>query len=129
MNRNSQPQPTQRQQSNMTNHNRNSGSFGGTDISASGSPAYFTNGRDRTGGQQQTFDLARSPPNVSNKSMRAQKLEATHSDSKIDTKHVPCKFFRQGACQAGAACPFSHSLDPMMHQAPCKYFMKVRNPL
>lgn len=42
-----------------------------------------------------------------------------------DTKHVPCKFFRQGACQAGSACPFSHSMDPINQQAPCKYFMKV----
>lgn len=46
----------------------------------------------------------------------------------LDTKHVPCKFFRQGTCQAGNACPFSHSMDPMTQQAPCKYFMKVKLP-
>ncbi|KIX00709.1 uncharacterized protein Z518_09774 [Rhinocladiella mackenziei CBS 650.93] len=60
------------------------------------------------GSGQPLFDMARSPPNASSK----------------NTKHVPCKFFRQGACQAGNACPFSHSLDPMSQQAPCKYFMK-----
>ncbi|EHY58722.1 hypothetical protein HRR83_007446 [Exophiala dermatitidis] len=71
----------------------------------------FGNGADRKGSighGPALFDMARSPPNTSNK----------------NTKHVPCKFFRQGACQAGNACPFSHSLDPMTQQAPCKYFMK-----
>lgn len=48
--------------------------------------------------------------------------------SAIDTKHVPCKFFRQGACQAGQACPFLHSTDTTIDTAPCKYFTKVRDP-
>ncbi|OQV01047.1 hypothetical protein CLAIMM_06464 [Cladophialophora immunda] len=71
----------------------------------------FGNGTDRKSSVSQgqpLFDMARSPPSTSSK----------------NTKHVPCKFFRQGACQAGNACPFSHSLDPMTQQAPCKYFMK-----
>ncbi|ONH65961.1 Protein cps3 [Cyberlindnera fabianii] len=38
--------------------------------------------------------------------------------------HVPCKFFKQGACQAGNACPFSHQLDTNSETAPCKYFQK-----
>ncbi|KAI9800225.1 MAG: hypothetical protein M1825_004209 [Sarcosagium campestre] len=41
-----------------------------------------------------------------------------------NTSHVPCKFFRQGACQAGKACPFSHSTDGTNTQTPCKYFAK-----
>ncbi|KAI1826351.1 hypothetical protein F4861DRAFT_529883 [Xylaria intraflava] len=48
------------------------------------------------------FDGPRSPPN---------------------TSHVPCKFFRQGACQAGSACPFSHDLGTAS-EAVCKYFAK-----
>ncbi|KAL7272101.1 hypothetical protein RUND412_005111 [Rhizina undulata] len=52
------------------------------------------------------FDASRSPPGSKN------------------LNHVPCKFFRQGACQAGKACPFSHSNDPASDQAPCKYFSK-----
>ncbi|RMZ82695.1 hypothetical protein DV738_g1451, partial [Chaetothyriales sp. CBS 135597] len=71
----------------------------------------FFGGADRNRGinpGQPGFDLARSPPGAPSK----------------NTKHVPCKFFKQGACQAGNACPFSHSLDPTTHQAPCKYFMK-----
>ncbi|CAM1503597.1 Fc.00g011880.m01.CDS01 [Cosmosporella sp. VM-42] len=48
------------------------------------------------------FDGPRSPPN---------------------TSHVPCKFFRQGACQAGNACPFSHDLGAAAENV-CKYFAK-----
>ncbi|KAI9801656.1 MAG: hypothetical protein M1833_002338 [Piccolia ochrophora] len=67
------------------------------------------NGQLRTpsgAGNAATFDGPRSPPGSKN------------------TSHVPCKFFRQGACQAGKACPFSHSLDPTNNQTPCKYFAK-----
>lgn len=42
-----------------------------------------------------------------------------------DTSHVPCKFYPYGTCQAGAACQFSHDLDPTTQNAPCKYFTKV----
>lgn len=38
--------------------------------------------------------------------------------------HVPCKFFRQGLCQAGTSCPFSHDADALLDQLPCKYFQK-----
>ena len=44
------------------------------------------------------------------------------------TSHVPCKFYRQGACQAGKACPFLHSDEPVTERAPCKYFTKVSHP-
>ncbi|KOS21691.1 Protein cps3 [Escovopsis weberi] len=40
-----------------------------------------------------------------------------------NTSHVPCKFFRQGACQAGNACPFSHDLGAAAENI-CKYFAK-----
>ncbi|ORY58917.1 uncharacterized protein BCR38DRAFT_489277 [Pseudomassariella vexata] len=40
-----------------------------------------------------------------------------------NTSHVPCKFFRQGACQAGSACPFSHDLGSASETV-CKYFAK-----
>lgn len=43
----------------------------------------------------------------------------------VDTSHVPCKFFRQGTCQAGSACPFSHDLGASAETV-CKYFAKVR---
>ncbi|KAL2171392.1 hypothetical protein VTG60DRAFT_3035 [Thermothelomyces hinnuleus] len=40
-----------------------------------------------------------------------------------NTSHVPCKFYRQGACQAGNACPFSHDLSAASETV-CKYFAK-----
>ncbi|EKD14980.1 uncharacterized protein L3040_003823 [Drepanopeziza brunnea f. sp. 'multigermtubi'] len=43
--------------------------------------------------------------------------------SRQNTSHVPCKFFRQGTCQAGAACPFSHDLASQNDNI-CKYFAK-----
>jgi hypothetical protein len=42
----------------------------------------------------------------------------------VDTSHVPCKFFRQGTCQAGKACPFSHDPASTTDNV-CKYFAKV----
>jgi hypothetical protein len=57
---------------------------------------------------EMAFGGPRSPPNNKN------------------TSHVPCKFYRQGACQAGKACPFLHSDEPLTERAPCKYFTKVR---
>ncbi|KAJ5573051.1 Zinc finger CCCH-type [Penicillium hetheringtonii] len=68
-------------------------------------PSGLQNGHSRN---PSSLDMARSPPNPSNK----------------NTKHVPCKFFRQGACQAGPACPFLHSTDTAVDYAPCKYFSK-----
>ncbi|KAL6233502.1 hypothetical protein BDW75DRAFT_215004 [Aspergillus navahoensis] len=67
-------------------------------------PQHLQNGHSRN---PSGYDMAaRSPPSQSN------------------TKHVPCKFFRQGACQAGPACPFLHSTDAAIEYAPCKYFTK-----
>jgi hypothetical protein len=75
------------------------------------------------------FEMARSPPGGSNKSAFPNSFDKRYeTHQRADTRHVPCKFFRQGACQAGNACPFSHSLDPLTHQAPCKYFSKAGFP-
>lgn len=40
-----------------------------------------------------------------------------------NTSHVPCKFFKQGTCQAGSACPFGHDLTSTADTV-CKYFAK-----
>ncbi|KAF2734697.1 hypothetical protein EJ04DRAFT_523400 [Polyplosphaeria fusca] len=69
------------------------------------------------------FDGPRSPPN--NKSMRrASDPGIRLLTARKGTSHVPCKFYRQGACQAGKACPFLHSDEPLTERAPCKYFTK-----
>lgn len=48
------------------------------------------------------------------------------ANSNKNLSHVPCKFFRQGNCQAGNSCPFSHNLDGSLaaDKLPCKYFQK-----
>ena len=71
------------------------------------------------------FEGARSPPGTKSmtcwESLFNHRLRIVHSD----TSHVPCKFFRSGQCQAGKACPFSHSTDVSTVDTPCKYFSKV----
>ncbi|KAL9019466.1 MAG: hypothetical protein Q9185_003257 [Variospora sp. 1 TL-2023] len=69
-------------------------------------PLAFTNGDTPHRMGALPFNTARSPPNAKS------------------TSHVPCKFFRLGQCQAGKACPFSHSTDIASADTPCKYFAK-----
>lgn len=70
------------------------------------------------------FGGPRSPPNNKSKPQKfpSDLLRLTT----LGTSHVPCKFYRQGQCQAGKACPFLHSDEPLAERAPCKYFTKVR---
>lgn len=73
------------------------------------------------------FAGPRSPPNKQSKSehiMIASRSLVADLAVRADTNHVPCKFFRQGACQAGKACPFSHDLAATVDNV-CKYFAKV----
>lgn len=52
-------------------------------------------------------------------------LTITRSQPRRHYAHVPCKFFLQGACQAGDSCPFSHSLDVRTADSkPCEYFLR-----
>lgn len=52
-------------------------------------------------------------------------LSITRNQPHRHYAHVPCKFFRQNACQAGNSCPFSHSLDVQTaDQRPCEYYRR-----
>ncbi|POR31704.1 Protein cps3 [Tolypocladium paradoxum] len=55
--------------------------------------------------------------------MRPKTESSADRHPAVDTSHVPCKFFRQGTCQAGSACPFSHDLGASAETV-CKYFAK-----
>lgn len=90
-----------------------------------------------TPGQQ--FEGGRSPPNSKSKVFFPTQKNLPHQrhlfhqsfgylTMSTDLSHVPCKFFRQGTCQAGKACPFLHSMDGGNEQLPCKYFQKVETP-
>lgn len=48
------------------------------------------------------------------------------TSSTKNLSHVPCKFYKQGICQAGSSCPFSHNLLGSLaaDKLPCKYFQK-----
>ncbi|KAI9820894.1 MAG: hypothetical protein M1832_003527 [Thelocarpon impressellum] len=99
-----QPGPSMR---NGTARHRHSGDHlrNGHAVPVPAGPPHRTgNGQPRA--MPPAFDGPRSPPGGKN------------------TSHVPCKFFRQGACQAGKACPFSHAVDATSVQTPCKYFAK-----
>ncbi|KAH0826645.1 hypothetical protein J3R83DRAFT_5031 [Lanmaoa asiatica] len=42
-----------------------------------------------------------------------------------DLSHVPCKFFKVGACTAGSSCPFSHAIhEPGQQKDVCAWFVK-----
>ena len=73
-----------------------------------GPPSHIPNGggRHRSTVSMGAYEGPRSPPSTKN------------------TSHVPCKFFRLGQCQAGKACPFSHTLDTSNDEV-CRYFQKV----
>ena len=75
-------------------------------------------------GRAGPFDYSRSPPNSRSTSGHLRGSSST-TKGPPDTSHVPCKFYRQGTCQAGSACPFSHAVDNRGEPPPCKYFAKV----
>ncbi|KAJ8581913.1 hypothetical protein M405DRAFT_885521 [Rhizopogon salebrosus TDB-379] len=54
------------------------------------------------------------------------KSHKSKSSSKSkDLSHVPCKFFKVGACTAGSSCPFSHAVqEPGQHKDVCAWFVK-----
>lgn len=77
-----------------------------------------------------TFDLLsisdQLPPNTGPAGTVPVNGSNSSSNSNKNLSHVPCKFHRQGICQAGNLCPFSHNLDGTLaaDKLPCKYFQK-----
>ncbi|XP_006463188.1 hypothetical protein AGABI2DRAFT_120013 [Agaricus bisporus var. bisporus H97] len=60
----------------------------------------------------------------SEKSTSKQKAASAATKSK-DLSHVPCKFFKVGACTAGSSCPFSHTAaEPGAQKESCAWFVK-----
>ncbi|KAF9939259.1 hypothetical protein BGZ67_009749 [Mortierella alpina] len=53
-----------------------------------------------------------------------QTLTPSQSSKAANLQHIPCKFFKSGACTAGKNCLFSHSRDPPSENFVCKYFLK-----
>ncbi|WWC60352.1 uncharacterized protein I303_102923 [Kwoniella dejecticola CBS 10117] len=43
---------------------------------------------------------------------------------KAGLSHVPCRFFKAGACTAGDSCPFSHAAPDAAKREVCQWFLK-----
>ena len=84
----------------------------------------------RTTKGSQAFDLssisAQLPPNTGPPGLVPVNGTGSSANSNKNLRHVPCKFYRQGICQAGNSCPFSHNLDGTLaaDKLPCKYFQR-----
>lgn len=84
----------------------------------------------RTSKSLHTFDLLsisdQLPPNTGPAGTVPVNGSNSGNTPNKNLSHVPCKFFRQGNCQAGNSCPFSHNLDGTLaaDKLPCKYFQK-----
>lgn len=83
-------------------------------------PVHKLSQRNRSSGsRRRPLELAGSPP-------RSHALALDKDLNSKNLLHVPCKFYKQGICQAGSSCPFSHNLDGSLaaDKLPCKYFQK-----
>ncbi|KAI7883934.1 hypothetical protein K492DRAFT_205127 [Lichtheimia hyalospora FSU 10163] len=77
------------------------------------------------------FQLKRSrsqqgpvPPLPGNPNDHPPSSKQNNNSKPSNLSHVPCKFFKQGTCTAGANCIFSHNPDPTSESAVCKYYLK-----
>jgi hypothetical protein len=123
--------PTQSQAPNG-NHGTSNG-HGPMNVPPPRGPNNNNNNNGGSNGHAQGFGGARSPPSQKNSELlpysvkgwllrsRSTRTARWTNRRRIAASHVPCKFFRQGTCQAGAACPFLHG----ELSQPCKYFQKV----
>ena len=104
------------------------------------------NGRERNGSMGNSqYNTGKSPPNLANKSMVSVVIRAQFKKANRVLRYETCSLqvlssrIMSGWRYVGqywkkehdtnripAACPFSHTVDTTTHQAPCKYFMKVR---
>lgn len=66
------------------------------------------------------------PPNTGPAGTVETNSPGSLSTANKNLSHVPCKFYKQGICQAGKSCPFSHDFDgsTSADKLPCKYFQK-----
>ena len=83
--------------------------------------------RERAATTGMTVDIgngAKSPPK--SQYSRRHDLPQLTNPNRIDTSHVPCRFYPLGQCQAGNTCAFKHTVERM--DAQCRYFIKVEAP-
>lgn len=120
----------------MRNHSRsgswivaNQGGFNGQNMDQEGGPDVerHRGGNGKHAGSKEAGPVSNDSSFTSQqqKAIIEHLLITKNSTPQKNYSHVPCKFFLQGNCQAGEACPFSHSLNTSVaDQTPCKYFQK-----
>ncbi|KAF8438058.1 hypothetical protein L210DRAFT_3545344 [Boletus edulis BED1] len=70
------------------------------------------------------LDKTTDDRDTDNEKSHSTRPKSSSSKSK-DLSHVPCKFFKVGACTAGSSCPFSHIIhEPGQHKDVCAWFVK-----
>ncbi|KAK4685838.1 hypothetical protein P7C73_g4297, partial [Tremellales sp. Uapishka_1] len=55
---------------------------------------------------------------------RAKEPKEGKEDAKAGLAHVPCRFFKAGACTAGDDCPFSHTAVESGKKEVCQWYLK-----
>ncbi|WVN90717.1 uncharacterized protein L203_105959 [Cryptococcus depauperatus CBS 7841] len=55
---------------------------------------------------------------------RRDKEGGSGDKEKTALSHVPCRFFKAGACTAGESCPFSHAAPDAAKREVCQWFLK-----
>lgn len=72
------------------------------------------------------FSLSELPPNTGPPQKLLSEQGGASGVAHKNLSHVPCKFYKQGVCQAGDSCPFSHNVEgsSAADKLPCKYFQK-----
>ncbi|WVR03775.1 hypothetical protein IAU60_000770 [Kwoniella sp. DSM 27419] len=67
--------------------------------------------------------LSREKQHVEKKDRKEDKVDKD-ADGKAALSHVPCRFFKAGACTAGDSCPFSHAAPDSAKREVCQWFLK-----
>ncbi|OXC70346.1 hypothetical protein AYX13_01258 [Cryptococcus neoformans] len=66
--------------------------------------------------------LSREREKEENKEKESEKDKEGKEKSALS--HVPCRFFKAGACTAGESCPFSHAAPDSAKREVCQWFLK-----
>ncbi|KAK8861621.1 hypothetical protein IAR55_002444 [Kwoniella newhampshirensis] len=102
---------------------------GGAGLSGSKGPERTVGGFGFEKREVKSAGLGGASSSVSGLSREKEKKEKKEEDKDADGKaaalsHVPCRFFKAGACTAGDSCPFSHAAPDSAKREVCQWFLK-----
>ncbi len=79
-------------------------------------------GKDQNGGKKDSQAVGPNGSGESKGQSRALRDNRHLLTGSASLSHVPCRFYKQGACTAGASCPFSH--EEGGKKETCQWFLK-----